>query len=159
VRAQIQIASSRYNLPPFNTDRLTMKRLIAFSLLAVSFAFSAHAASSVDDAADRLILASVKEDVAPSDPRLAQTRVQLNKAAKLTAEEPAAVAVACVRYAGHLHDSAHLSATPLDLLEALSRFGKAGKPMNQTLQDYATARKATPARSHAEALAAMGQSK
>lgn len=135
-----------------------MKQLIAFSLLAVSFVFSANAASPVDEAADRLTSASIKEEIAPNDPRLAQTRVQLNKAAKLAAEEPAAVAAACARYAGHLHDSAHLPATPLELLEALSRFGKAGKPMNETLQDYAIARKAAAARSHAEALAAMGKS-
>lgn len=134
-----------------------MKRLIAFSCLAVSFALAAHAASSADGAADRLMAASVKEEVAPNDPRLLQTRIQLNKAAKLTAEEPAAIAAACARYAGHLHDSAHLSVTPLELLEALSRFGKAGKPMNDTLHDYVTARKDSPALSHAGALAAMGR--
>ncbi len=137
-----------------------MKRLIAISLcIAFGFVFSfpAAALSPSDQVADRLLAASVPEEIAPNDPRLAQVKIQLGKAAKLTAEEPTAVAAACSRYAGHLHDSAHLSATPLELLEALSRFGKAGKPMNDTLQDYATARKATPMRSHAEALAAMGK--
>jgi hypothetical protein len=99
----------------------------------------------------------VPEEIAPNDPRLAQVKIELGKAAKLTAEEPTAVAAACSRYASHLQDSAHLPATPLELLEALSRFGKAGKAMNDTLQDYATARKAAPARSHAEPLAAMGK--
>jgi hypothetical protein len=134
-----------------------MKRLIAFSCLAVSFALTAHATNPADEVVDRLMVASVKEEVAPNDPRWLQTRIQLNKAAKLTAEEPAAIAAACARYAGHLHDSAHLSVTPLELLEALSRFGKAGKPMNDTLHDYAAARKTAPALSHAGALAVMGK--
>ena len=134
-----------------------MKRLIAFSCLAMSFALAAHAASPADEAADRLMAASIKEDVAPNDPRLLQARIQLHKAAKLSTEEPTAIAAACTRYAGHLHDSAHLSVTPLELLEALSRFGKTGKPMNDTLHDYATARKAAPTLSHAGALAAMGR--
>ena len=133
-----------------------MKRLIAFSL-CIAFSFPVAALSPSDQVADRLLAASAAEEIAPNDPRLAQVKIQLNKVVKLTAEEPAAVAAACARYAGHLHDSAHLSATPLELLEALSRFGKAGKPMNDTLQDYATARKAAPTRSHAEALAIMSR--
>jgi hypothetical protein len=131
-----------------------MNRLTAFCLLAAC-SFATFAASPSEEAADRLLAVSLKQEVAANDPRVTQTRLWLDKAAKLAGEEPTAIAYACSRYAGHLHDAAQVEATPLELLEALTRFGKAGKPMRDTLQEYATARKAVPGRSHADTLVAL----
>lgn len=139
-----------------------MNRLFSFFLAAGLFfgaAFAVADPAPADEVAQRLTAMSVKQDVPENDPRVAQTRKLLDKAVKLTKEEPLAVAAACSRYAGHLHDSAHIEAVPLELLEALATFGKSGKPMNETLQNYAAARKAVPAKSHVEAMAALGRNK
>ncbi len=133
-----------------------MNRLTVFCLLAL-LAFPASAATPGDEVADRLTAASVKQEIASNDPRLAQTRLLLNKAVQLTAESPAAIASACKRYAGHLHDASHIEATPLELLDALAGLSTAGKPINDTLQQYAVARKAAPSHSHADAMAALGR--
>ncbi len=131
-----------------------MNRLTALFCFTCA-AFSATAATALDDAAERMTAASAKQEIAAGDPRVAQARGQLDKAARLTAETPIAVASACSRYVGHLHDSAQIEATPLELLDALVKFGKTGKAMNDTLLDYVAARKAAPKRSHAEAMAAL----
>ena len=135
-----------------------MKRLISLFILA-SFAFSAVAATASDEVVKNLATAAMPNEIAPNDARLSLSlisiRKQLDKAVQLTAEEPEAIAAACSRYAGHLHDSARIEATPLQLLEALASFGKVGKPMNDTLQEYATARKTASPTSHAAAMAKM----
>lgn len=129
------------------------RRTLACLLAALSC--TAIAAPPADEAADGMLALSVNQEISANDPRIAQTRSWLNKAVQVSGEEATAIAIACSRYVGHLHDSAHLAATPLELLEALARFGKAGKPMNDTLQEYAAARKSVPTRNHADALAAM----
>ena len=136
-----------------------MIKRLASLFLAVFFSAAAIAVGTpapADDAAQRLTAMSVGQDVAADDPRVAQARKLLDKAVKLTHEEPMAIAAACSRYAGHLFDAIHERATPLELLEALATFGKSGKPMNETLQDYAAARKAAPGKSHVEAMTRPG---
>lgn len=141
-------------------DALTMNKLF---FLLFFFAGSACAADGVavagDDVAQRIAAASVKQEVAADDPRVAQTRKLLDKAVKLTREEPMAIAAACSRYAGHLFDSIHERATALELLEALAAFGRSGRPMNETLQDYVAARKVAPGKSHVEAMTKLGGKK
>lgn len=139
-----------------------MNRLFSFLLAAGLFSGAAFAMADTtpaDAVAQRMTALSIKQEIAANDARVAQSRALLDKAVKLTREEPVAIEAACSRYVGHLHDSAQIEATPLELLEALTRFGKAGQPMNETLQGYAAARKAAPARSHAEAMAALGGKK
>lgn len=139
-----------------------MNRLLASLLLCVFLSSAALAAANpapTDDLAQRLTATSVRQELAENDPRVAQTRKLLDKAVKVSREEPVAIAAACSRYAGHLFDSIHVSATALELLEALATFGKAGKPISETLQGYVAARKAAPARSHVEAMAALGGKK
>lgn len=131
---------------------LTMRKLLAL-LLVAALVFPAAAA---DDVARRLAEASFGQTLAENDPRVVQARSQLDKAVNLTHEEPMAVAAACSRYAGHLFDAIHERATPLELLEALAAFGKADRPMNDTLLAYVAARKAAPHRNHAAALTALG---
>ena len=137
-----------------------MTKLLAalfFSVLFSGVCLAAATPVSADDVAHRLVAMSGGQDVAADDPRVAQTRKLLDKAVKLTQEEPMAIAAACSRYVGHLHDSAHIEATPMELLEALASFAKAGKSMRDTLQEYAAARKAAPARSHAGAMALLAK--
>lgn len=139
-----------------------MNKLFTLLLLAafvVGPASAAGASTPTDELAQRLTAMSVRQELAENDPRVAQTRKLLDKAVKLSREEPVAIAAACSRYAGHLFDSIHVSATALELLEALATFGKAGKPISETLQGYVAARKAAPARSHVEAMAALGGKK
>jgi hypothetical protein len=138
-----------------------MTKLLATLFFAVLFSSAGFAATPapVDDVAQRLVAMSGGPDVAADDPRVTQTRKLLDKAVKLTHEEPMAIAAACSRYAGHLFDAIHVRATALELLEALTAFGKSGKPMNETLQDYVAARKAAPGKSHVEAMAKLGGKK
>jgi hypothetical protein len=137
-----------------------MKKMLALLFLAALMSGAAAGnAGAVDEIAQRLTAMSVRQDVPEDDPRIGQTRKLLDKAVKLTHEEPLAGATACSRYAGHLFDAIHERATPLELLEALTTFGKPGKPMNETLQDYTVARKSAAAKSHAEAMAALGKKK
>ena len=136
-----------------------MIKRLASLFLAVFFSAAAIAVGTpapADDAAQRLTAMSVGQDVAADDPRVAQARKLLDKAVKLTHEEPMAIAAACSRYAGHLFDAIHERATPLELLEALATFGKSGKPMNETLQDYVAARKVAPGKRHVEAMTRPG---
>jgi len=134
-----------------------MYKLFTLLLLAALAAGSVGAAEMTDDVAQRMTATSVKQEVAASDPRVAQTRKLLDQAVKLTHEEPLAIAAACSRYAGHLFDAIHEAATPLELLEALATFGKVGQPMSETLQAYVSARKAAPMKSHAEAMAGLAK--
>lgn len=133
--------------------------LLFVSALLSGSVFAAGNPAPSDEVAQRMLSLSVKQDVNATDPRLAQTRTLLDKAVKLTGEAPIAVESACSRYVGHLHDSAQIEAAPLDLLEALAGFGKTGKPMRDTLQEYVAARKAAPDRTHAEAMALLGKKK
>lgn len=133
--------------------------LCAGSLFAGT-ANAANAGNSPDDIAQRLTALSQPTTGAPepaaNDPRVLEARKLLDKAVKQTREEPLAIASACQRYVGHLHDSLHIRATPLELLAALVTYGKAGQPMNETLQAYVAARKAAPGRTHDEAMNALG---
>ncbi len=136
-----------------------MTKLLAalyFSVLFSGVCLAAATPVSADDVAHRLVAMSGGQDVTADDPRVAQTRKLLDKAVKLTQEEPMAIAAASSRYAGHLFDSIHERATALELLEALAAFGKRGRPMSETLQGYVAARKAAPGKSHAEAMAKLG---
>jgi hypothetical protein len=139
-----------------------MNKLLTLLLIAMFFngqSLAAGSTSPADEVAQRMTALSVRQEVADTDSRVAQTRKLLDKAVKLTNEDPIAVESICSRYVGHLHDSAHIEAAPLELLEALVTFGKAGKPMRDTLQDYAAARKSVPTRGHAEAMAVLGKKK
>ena len=134
-----------------------------FSSRLASLFLAAFLASSPvlanEDAAYRLTVHSLREDVAASDPRVSQARTQLARVAKTLGEEPGAIAAACTRYAGHIYDSAHVRTTSLELLDALAAHAKRGRALNDTLLDYANARKAAPGRTHAEAMAVMGGKK
>ena len=139
-----------------------MNKLFSLLLLAGWFSGAAFAAADpapADAVAQRMTVLSVKQEVAAGDARVTQARTLLGKAMKMTQEEAVAIEAACSRYVGHLHDSAHIEAAPLELLEALVAFGKAGQSMRDTLQSYVAARKAAPGRSHAEAMAALGKKK
>jgi len=142
------------------TLRPPLRSIFFAALLACAgsaFSSAASASNSPDEIAQRLTALSLAgaPEPAAGDPRVLETRKLLDKAVKLTREEPLAVASACQRYVGHLHDSAQIGATPLELLAALVAHGKAGQPMNETLQAYVAARKAAPGRTHGEAMNAL----
>lgn len=151
-------------MPVLNTPWIASNMPKSSPLLFAVLFFTAVMATAAplragDDPAQRMTELSLKQDVAENDPRVVQTRKQLDKVAKLTQEEPAAIAITCARYVGHLRDAAQIQATPLELLAVLVDFGQAGKPMRDTLQEYVAARKAVPTQSHAEAMAALGKKK
>lgn len=130
---------------------------VVFSLLAVP----AHAANPVEavtesgaGVARRLVELAAKQEVAASDPRVAQTQAQLKKATQATGESEQAVAAACTRAARFLFDATKAPATPLEVLDALAAKGK-GRPMSDTVGAYVAARRNAAGKTHAEAMAAM----
>ncbi len=147
--------------------RSPLRSIFFAAALACAGSALANASNSPDDIAQRLTALSLAGTPEPAagDPRVLETRKLLDKAVKQTREEPLAVAAACQRYVGHLHDSAQIRATPLELLAALVAHGKAGQPMSDTLQScqpmsdtlqsYVAARKAAPGRTHGEAMSAL----
>lgn len=137
--------------------RSPLRSIFFAAALACAGSALANASTSPDDIAQRLTALSLAGTPEPAagDPRVLETRKLLDKAVKQTREEPLAVAAACQRYVGHLHDSAQIRATPLELLAALVAHGKAGQPMSDTLQSYVAARKAAPGRTHGEAMSAL----
>lgn len=129
----------------------------ALSLLAVP-ALAANPVQAVTESgsgvAQRLVELSTKDEVAATDPRVAQAQAQLKKAAKATGESEQAVAAACTRAARFIFDATKSPATPLDVLDALAAKG-AGRPMNDSVGAYVAARRNAAGKTHAEAMAAM----
>ncbi|MFC5302409.1 hypothetical protein [Azospira restricta] len=129
----------------------------ALSLVAVP-ALAANPVQAVTESgsgvAQRLVELSTKDEVAATDPRVAQAQAQLKKAAKATGESEQAVAAACTRAARFIFDATKSPATPLDVLDALAAKG-AGRPMNDSVGAYVAARRNAAGKTHAEAMAAM----
>lgn len=111
------------------------------------------------DIARAMAAASVREDVAAGDPRVAQARAWLGRVTKATGEDERAVAAQCERTARWFLDMTKHRATSLEMLEALALLGRPGVPMQDTLRDYVLARRSTAGKTHAEALASLSPSK
>lgn len=106
------------------------------------------------DAAQRLLEASLREDIPPNHPRLAKTREQLQRLAKLNGESEQTVAQACMRNARYAFDSARIDVRPHEVLEAAAQFAQPGKPLSETTQRYVELR-AKQKLDHAAALKQM----
>jgi len=102
----------------------------------------------------RLVEASLNQDVPASDPRVARTKEQLAQVMKATGETEQAVAAACMRNARYIFDVSHQRVSALEVLEALAKYAPPGKPMNDTTQRYFNLR-AKEKLGHAEALKAL----
>lgn len=127
---------------------------------ACLLAFNVHAAGFGDpdvDAARRLLEASLREEIPAHHPRLAQTREQLQRLAKLSGESEQAIAQACVRNARYAFDAARIDVRPLEVLEAATLHAKAGKPLSATTQRYIELR-LQQRLGHADALRRMAAS-
>lgn len=132
-----------------------MRQLLsALSLALLLCAPAASAAPADAEAARRLVELTLKEEVAPADPRVTQAQAQLNKAAKLAGEDVQAVAAASIRAARFLFDATKAPVTPLDVLDAVAARGK-GRPLADTVGAYVEARRNSSGKTHAEAMAAM----
>lgn len=108
-------------------------------LCAGLLVFNAHAAGFGEpdvDAARRLLEASLREEITAHHPRLAQTREQLQRLAKLSGESGQAISQACLRNARYAFDAARVDVRPLDVLEAATLHAKAGMPLSETTQRY-----------------------
>lgn len=137
-----------------------MKRLFALVCLLLSLSVQAERPARVtvlegDNLALNIVAASLREDVAPTDARVAKARTWLDKAVKVSGEDEKAVAAQCERTSRWFFDLTRTKATGLEMLEALATFAKAGTPMQDTLRDYVMARRATANMSHAEAMTAL----
>lgn len=126
--------------------------LLLLSCLALSLPASANTADG--DAAQRLVELSVRQEVAATDPLVAQARAQLKRAAQASGEDEQAVAAASVRAARYIFDATKAPATPLDVVEAVAAKGK-GRALSDTIGAYVQARRNSAGKTHAEALAAM----
>jgi len=114
---------------------------LRFSLLlcACLLAFNTHAAGFGEpdvDAAQRLLEASLREEIPAHHPRIAQIREQLQRLAKLSGESEQAVSQACIRNARYAFDVARIDVRPLEVLEAATLHAKAGKPLSEATQRY-----------------------
>ena len=108
-------------------------------LCACLLALNVHAAGFGEpemDAAQRLLEVSLRQDIPANHPRLAQTREQLQRLAKLTGENEQTIAQACMRNSRYAFDAAHIDVRPLEVLEAAARYAPAGKPLSETTQRY-----------------------
>jgi hypothetical protein len=133
-------------------------KLLSPLLLAAALALpTAALARDPATLAHELTMVAFDQEMPDTDPRVAETRKLLDRAVKQTGETPFAVSSACQRFVGHLRDAAQIRATPLELLAVLGTHGKAGVPLNDTLQAYVAARKAAPGRSHDEAMAGLSR--
>lgn len=137
-----------------------MKRLLAIAALLLSLGAVAEPAKVTvlesDDLARGIVAASLREEVAAGDPRVAPARDWLAKAAKTYGEDPKAVAAHCERTARWFLDLTRSRATPLEMLEALALLAKPGTTMQDAMRGYIEARRAAPGKTHAEALAKLG---
>lgn len=129
-------------------------------LLAVLLALSCGARAETmidfgDNVAHRLTAHALGAEVAENDSRVAGTRAQLERVAKVTGETPQAVAAACVRTARWFLDVSRTKASPLEMLDALAVLAKSGTPMQDTLRDYVHARRQVAGHGHADALAKL----
>lgn len=131
-----------------------MKLRLMVALSALLFAVAGHAADTDADAALRLSVAALGDDVQAKDPRVAQTRAWLAQATKATGAEDEAVAAASVRLSHYLFDVTKVRVSPLEVLEAVAKHAPSGKPLNETTQRYFDLR-AKKKLGHAEALAAL----
>lgn len=139
-----------------------MKRTLAIACLLLSLGAHAERPARVtvlegDNLALNLVVASVREDVAPNDARVVQARAWLDKAVKVSGEDEKAVAAQSERTSRWFFDLTRTKATALEMLEALAVLGKAGTPMQDTMRDYVAARRQTANKSHAEAMATLGR--
>ncbi len=133
---------------------------IALSLLMAVVAGSAVAANPVErvteggSVAQRMVVLSVKQEVAENDARVLAADRQLKAAAQATGETEQAVAAACTRAARFIFDATKAPATPLDVLDGLLA-QQSRSPMNEAVGRYVEARRNAPGKTHAEALAAL----
>jgi len=74
---------------------------------------------------------------------------------KNSGESERAVAATCERLARYFFDLTKTRATAQEMLEALATYGRAGKPMQETLADYVKVRRQATGMTHAAAMAAM----
>ncbi len=134
-----------------------MKLRFPILLCACLLAFNANAAGLGEpdyDAAQRLLEASLREDIPENHPRLAKTREQIKRLAKLSGETEQTVAQACMRNARYAFDAARIDVRPHEVLEAAALYAPAGKPLSETTQRYIDLR-VKQKLDHAKALAAF----
>lgn len=110
------------------------------------------------DVAQRFLEVSLREDIPPNHPRLAQTREQLKRVAKLSGENENAVAQICMRNARFVFDAARIDVRPLEVLDAVAKYAVAGKPLSETTQRYVQLRLQQKL-DHAGAMAQMASGK
>jgi hypothetical protein len=138
-------------------EPMTMNLRLTLLLSACLLAFNVHAAGFGDpemDAAQRLLEASLRQDIPANHPRLAKTREQLQRLAKLTGESEQTIAQACMRNARYAFDAARIDVRPHEVLEAVAQHAQSGKPLNETTQRYVELR-VKQKLDHAGALAAF----
>lgn len=139
-----------------------MRSLLAVTFVVLSFiSVQAGAAKPIEAVTDgegsvaqRLVALSVKQDVSENDARVVATKAQLKAAAQATGETEQAVAAACTRAARFLFDATKAPVTSLDVLDGLLA-QKNRVPMSDAIGRYVEARRNSPGKTHAEALAAL----
>ncbi len=138
-----------------------MRMQISAACAALLLAFNSQAAGLGDpemNVPQRLVEVSLSQEVPAGDARVGAAREQLARVMKASGENEQAVAQICMRNARYIFDASRQRATPLEVLEALSKHARAGKPLSETTQRYSTLR-VQQKLGHAEAMAALAAGK
>ncbi len=131
--------------------------LLAFALLLLVGSALAGPADMSDNPAQRVASKSVGHELADNDPRVVQAAAWLKQTAAATGDDERQIATTSIRVAHYLYDITKVRAEPLEVLEALAKYGSAGEPLADTSARYVAARRNSPGKTHSEAMAAMAK--
>ena len=135
--------------------------LTAAFCAALLIAANGHAAGFGDpeiDVSRRLLEVTYKQEIPANDPRLGKVREQLQQVVKASGESEQSIAQACMRNARYIFDVSKTYVGPLEVLEAMARYAKPGKPLSDTTQRYVELR-ARQKLGHAEAMTQFAAAK
>ena len=138
--------------------KLSCRAALCALLLSAATCQAAGLADPEMNAPQRLLEASLNQEVPANDPRLDKVREQIAKVMKASGESEQVVAQACIRNARHIFDSSRQRTSPLEVLDMLVKHAPAGKPLADTTQRYFKLR-VHEKLDHAGALAQMAAGK
>lgn len=137
-----------------------MKKLLALAaLLSLFVAGHAGAQGSPVDLGSDPALTIAGRDLPPTDIRVTQARDWLKKVAEATGETEGQVAAASMKLARFFFDSLRERALPIETLEGMAAQATPGKALSDLTSCYFQARRASPDKGHAGAMANLAKGK
>lgn len=135
------------------------KSLVLVSVLGLLAAGQVGAQGGGIDLGGDPALTIAGRDLAPGDPRVAKARDWLKRVAEATGETEEQVAAASMKLARFFFDSLHERALPIETLEGMAVQATPGKALSDLTSGYFQARRASPDKGHAGAMAGLAKAK